>query len=88
MSSVRKQSTPSRKRRQKPAAKSRFEPGRRIGLKLANGVAPAVILVDRGPLAGNGKHAVRIAIYPDDPEQRDEWVVHEDSLDFDFQHAA
>lgn len=42
---------------------------------------PAIVLEDRGPLANEGEHIFRIAIFPDDPEQRDEFEVQAHTLE-------
>jgi len=44
------------------------------------GCMPAIVLEDRGPLAGGGRHVFRIAVFPDDADQRDEFEAVEDSL--------
>lgn len=44
------------------------------------GCMPALVLEDRGPLAGEGRRVFRIAVFPDDAEQRDEFEAVEDSL--------
>ncbi len=41
---------------------------------------PAVVLEDRGAFGSEGKHIVRVAIFPDDPEQRAEFEVSEDQI--------
>jgi hypothetical protein len=42
---------------------------------------PALVLEDRGPLASGGRHVFRIAIFPKDADQRDEFEAVEDSLE-------
>jgi hypothetical protein len=47
----------------------------------AGGHFPAVLLEDRGAIAyGGSKHVVRVAIHPDDPEQRLEFEISEDRI--------
>jgi hypothetical protein len=60
-----------------------FKVGRRVGVRTGGtgGPFPAVLLEDRGVIAsGRTKHVVRVAIYPDDPEQRLEFEVSEDRI--------
>ncbi len=59
-----------------------FQVGRHVSV-LTSGVGgpfPAVLLEDRGTIAADGKHVVRVAIFPDDPEQRAEFEVSEDRI--------
>lgn len=55
--------------------------GMRVGYRMGRHVLPALVLEDRGPLASGGRHVWRIALKPDDPEQRDEFEVSEESLE-------
>jgi hypothetical protein len=58
-----------------------FRVGRRVSVAAGSGSPfPAVLLEDRGTIAAEGKHVVRVAIFPDDPEQRAEYEVSEDSI--------
>jgi hypothetical protein len=57
-----------------------FEVGRRVHLRTADFPFPALLLEDRGAIAGEGKHVVRVAIFPDDLEQRAEFEVSEDRI--------
>lgn len=60
-----------------------FKVGRRVGVRTdaVGGPFPAVLLEDRGIIAsGRTKHVVRVAIHPDDPEQRLEFEVSEDRI--------
>lgn len=59
-----------------------FKVGRRVGVRTGGGGQfPAVLLEDRGAIAsGRTKHVVRVAIYPDDPEQRLEFEISEDRI--------
>jgi hypothetical protein len=58
-----------------------FKVGKRVGVRTSGGQFPAVLLEDRGAIAsGRTKHVVRVAIYPDDPEQRLEFEISEDRI--------
>jgi hypothetical protein len=66
-----------------PSFDSWFKVGRCVGVRTggAGGPFPAVLLEDRGVIAsGRTKHVVRVAIYPDDPEQRLEFEISEDRI--------
>lgn len=66
-----------------PSFDSWFKVGRRVGVRTdaAGGPFPAVLLEDRGVIAsGRTKHVVRVAIHPDDPEQRLEFEISEDRI--------
>jgi hypothetical protein len=41
---------------------------------------PAELLEDRGPIGGGGRHVVRVAVKPDNPEERLEFEVGEDMI--------
>jgi hypothetical protein len=60
---------------------SPFEPGARVRVRVVGGFFPAVVLEDRGGFAAGGKHVFRVAIYPDDPDQRAEFEVHQDEIE-------
>jgi len=66
-----------------PPFDSWFKVGRRVGVR-TGGVAtafPAELLEDRGVIAsGRTKHVVRVAIHPDDPDQRLEFEISEDLI--------
>jgi hypothetical protein len=58
-----------------------FEPGTAVRVRVASGFFPAVVLEDRGAFAQGDKHIFRVAIYPDDPDQRAEFEVSEDQVE-------
>lgn len=65
----------------KGSASGQRQPGLRRGDEVIyHGCMPALVLEDRGPLGGEGRHVFRIAVFPDDAEQRDEFEAVEDSL--------
>jgi hypothetical protein len=45
------------------------------------GLFPAVVLEDRGAFAQGEEHIFRVAIYPDDPDQRAEFEVSEEQIE-------
>ncbi len=65
------------------AFKDWFRVGRRVSIDThgaRGGPLPAELLEDRGPIASGGRHVVRVAVKPDDPEERLEYEVGEDLI--------
>jgi hypothetical protein len=65
------------------SSKDWFRVGRRVLLDThgaPGGPFPAELLEDRGPIGADGRHVVRIAINPDQPEERAEFEVREDRI--------
>lgn len=62
-------------------AVSTLDSGTSVVLVTAGSRLPATVLEDRGPLGTEGKRLFRIAVFPDDPDQRDEFEVAEDALE-------
>ena len=60
-----------------------FEIGKHVKVRIVRALFPAVVLEDRGAFGPEGKHIVRVAIFPDDPEQRAEFEVSEDQIQRD-----
>ncbi len=60
-----------------------FEMGKHVNVRIVRDLFPAVVLEDRGAFGPEGKHIVRVAIFPDDPEQRAEFEVSEDQIQLD-----
>jgi hypothetical protein len=60
-----------------------FEVGRRVSVLTAGHPFPALLLEDRGALGAGGRHVVRVAIFPDDPDQRAEFEVPEEKIRLD-----
>ena len=58
-----------------------LEPGASVRVRVARGFFPAVVLEDRGAFAQGDKHVFRVAIYPDDPDQRAEFEVSEEQIE-------
>lgn len=58
-----------------------FGSGKSVVFVTAGSRLPATVLEDRGPLGIEGKRVFRIAVFPDDPDQRDEFEVAEDALE-------
>lgn len=52
-----------------------LRPGASVRVRVASGLFPAVVLEDRGAYAQGEEHTFRVAIYPDDPDQRAEFEV-------------
>lgn len=52
-----------------------LQPGASVRVRVAMGLFPAVVLEDRGAFAQGEDHTFRVAIYPDDPDQRAEFEV-------------
>jgi hypothetical protein len=73
----------------KPSVKPPFDDwyrrGRRVRVTAITGPPfPAVLLERRGKIAAKQtKHVVRVAIHPDDPEERAEFEVSEDRIVLD-----
>lgn len=55
--------------------------GERALYALGESRVPALVLEYRGALAPGGRHVYRIAIFPDDVDQRDEFEAVEDELE-------
>jgi hypothetical protein len=66
----------------KPEFTDWFRVGRRVGVTAVTGPPfPAILLEDRGKRAAKQtKHLVRVAIHPDNPEERVEFEVSEDRI--------
>ena len=60
-----------------------FGADKQVNVRLVRDLFPAVILEDRGVFGSDGKHVFRVAIFPDDPEQRAEFEVSEDQIVLD-----
>jgi hypothetical protein len=60
-----------------------FRVGRHVTVRTVGDPFPALLLEDRGVLGADGKHVVRVAIFPDDPDQRAEYEVSEDRIELD-----
>ncbi len=58
-----------------------FEPGAVVRVRVASGLFPAVVLEDRGVFGQGDEHNFRVAIYPDDPDQRAEFEVSEEQIE-------
>lgn len=63
------------------ARRRRLRRGEEAVYLAGRGRIPALVLEDRGPLASGGRHVFRIAIFPKDADQRDEFEAVEDSLE-------
>jgi hypothetical protein len=59
----------------------RFEPGVSVRVRLVRDLFPAMVLEDRGVFVQGGEHNFRVAIYPDDPDQRLEFEVSEEQIE-------
>jgi|HubBroStandDraft_3_1064219.scaffolds.fasta_scaffold23804_1 hypothetical protein len=68
-----------RKPKTQPAGPLR--PGASVRVRIAMGLFPAVVLEDRGAFAQGEEHIFRVAIYPDDPDQRAEFEVSEEEIE-------
>jgi hypothetical protein len=66
----------------KPKFRDWFRVGRRVHVTTGSGPPfDAILLEDRGKIAaGRTKHVVRVAIRPDEPEERAEFEVSEDRI--------
>jgi hypothetical protein len=66
----------------KPKFADWYRSGRRVGVTAVTGPPfPAILLEDRGKIAAKQtKHVVRVAIHPDNPEERVEFEVSEDRI--------
>lgn len=73
---------PTAKTSARPRFADWFRIGRRVGVTTGMGPPfPAILLEDRGKIAARQtKHVVRVAIHPDDPEERAEFEVLEDRI--------
>ncbi len=60
-----------------------FEIGKHVNVRIVRDLFPAVVLEDRGAFGPEGQHIVRVAIFPDDPEQRAEFEVSEGQIQLD-----
>jgi hypothetical protein len=58
-----------------------FEPGASVRVRVARALFPAVVLEDRGVFGQGDEHNFRVAIYPDDPDQRLEFEVSEEQIE-------
>jgi hypothetical protein len=56
-----------------------FAIGKHVNVRIVD-LFPAIVLEDRGAYGPEGKHIIRVAIFPDDPEQRAEFEVSEDQI--------
>lgn len=70
----------------KPEFSDWFRVGRRVHVKTSMGPPfPAILLEDRGKRAAKQtKHLVRVAIHPDEPEERAEFETSEDRILLDW----